>query len=316
MRRRRRSDGLRRLARETRLLPDDFILPVFAIPGADREQDIAAMPGVRRLSADRMAAEAGRWRSAAVLVFGVPEADSRDETGSAAWEGDLVASAVRRLKAERPALTVITDLCLCAYTTHGHCGVLTEGAEVDNDRTLEALGRMALAHAEAGADLVAPSGMMDMQVGAIRQALDGAGYTGVGVMSYAAKFASAFYGPFREAACSAPGRGDRRGYQLPPSNRREAIADALLDEQEGADWLMVKPALPYLDVLAELRRRSRLPLAAYHVSGEYAMLKHAAQAGALDEREAALEALLSIKRAGADAVITYYAEEAVQWLAS
>lgn len=314
MRRRRRSQGLRQLARETRLLPEDFILPVFVVPGRGREEEISAMPGVRRFSVDRMAEEAVAWRSPAVLVFGVPAADSKDATGSAAWEGELVPSAVRRLKAERPDLIVITDVCLCGYTTHGHCGPLTESGEVDNDRALEALGRTAVAHASAGADMVAPSAMMDLQVKGIREALDEAGLSQVAVMSYAAKFASAFYGPFREAAHSSPGHGDRRSYQLPPANRREALEDALLDEAEGADWLMVKPALPYLDVLAELRAETRLPLAAYQVSGEYSMLKAAAAAGALDERRAVLESLLSIKRAGADAIITYHAEEAIEWL--
>jgi porphobilinogen synthase len=314
MRRRRRSQGLRQLARETRLLPEDFILPVFVVPGAGREQEISAMPGVCRFSVDRMAEKAVEWRSPAVLVFGVPEAASKDATGSAAWEGELVPSAVRRLKAKRPDLIVITDVCLCGYTTHGHCGPLTESGEVDNDRALEALGRTAVAHASAGADMVAPSAMMDLQVAAIREALDEAWLSGVAVMSYAAKFASAYYGPFREAAHSSPGHGDRRGYQLPPANRREALGDALLDEAEGADWLMVKPALPYLDVLAELRGETRLPLAAYQVSGEYSMLRAAGTVGALDERDAVLESLLSIKRAGADAIITYYAEEAIEWL--
>ncbi|MFO7958937.1 MAG: porphobilinogen synthase [Candidatus Brocadiia bacterium] len=314
MRRRRRSEGLRKFARETSLLPEDFILPVFVVPGTGREEEISAMPGVRRFSVDRIAAAAGTWRSPAVLIFGVPDVESKDETGSAAWEGELVPSAVGRLKAERPDLIVITDVCLCGYTTHGHCAPLTDSGEVDNDRSLDALGRTAVAHASAGADVVAPSAMMDMQVAAIREALDGAGLSAVAVMSYAAKFASAYYGPFREAAHSSPGHGDRRGYQLPPANRREALADALRDEEEGADWLMVKPALPYLDVLAELRGKTSLPLAAYQVSGEYSMLRAAATAGVLDERKAVLESLLGIKRAGADAIITYYAEEAIEWL--
>jgi porphobilinogen synthase len=222
---------------------------------------------------------------------------------------------VRALKEARPELVVITDVCLCGYTDHGHCGPLADSGDVDNDRALDGLARMAVMHAAAGADVVAPSAMMDGQVQAVREALDGAGHARTAIMSYAAKFASAFYGPFREAARSAPGRGDRRGYQLPPANRREAVRDALLDEQEGADWLMVKPALPYLDVLFALSEASLLPVAAYQVSGEFVALKSAAATGVLDERAGVLETLLSVKRAGADAVITYYAEEVCRWLA-
>jgi len=253
--------------------------------------------------------------SGAVMLFGVPDAGDKDPTGSAAVREDgIAASAVRALKAERPELVVMTDVCLCAYTDHGHCGLLSESGEVHNDETLPLLGRMAVALAAAGADVVAPSAMMDGQVRAVRESLDTSGFKETAIMSYAAKFASSFYGPFRDVAQSAPSVGDRRSYQLPPANRREAIRDALLDEQEGADWLMVKPAMPYLDVLMELRNRTRLPIAAYQVSGEYAMLKHAAAAGAFEEPAAVIETMLSVKRAGADAVITYYAEEICRWL--
>jgi porphobilinogen synthase len=315
-RRGRRTEGLRRLALEVDLRPDDLVLPLFVVPGKRREQPIEAMPGVSRLSVDLLKRLAERLRSRAVLLFGVPDDEQKDETGSAALAPDgLVPAAIRALKDARPGLVVITDLCLCSYTNHGHCGVTTDSGEVDNDRTLPLLGEMACAHARAGADVVAPSGMMDGMVSAIRAALDQDGLAGAAIMAYAAKFASCFYGPFREAAHSAPGFGDRRGYQLPPANRREAVRDALLDEQEGADWLMVKPAMPYLDVLLELRNSTRLPIAAYQVSGEYAMLKSAASAGALAEREAALESVLSIRRAGADAVITYYAEQLCEWIA-
>jgi len=315
MRRLRRSDALRRLAREVTLTADDLIQPLFVVPGSGREEPVEMMPGVARMSPDLLAAWAEDLSVPAVLVFGVPDAQARDETGSAALDGEgLVAQAVRALKAARPDVAVITDVCLCGYTSHGHCGVLTDEGEVDNDRTLDLLAGMARAHAAAGADMVAPSAMMDGQVRAIRQALDAAGLEDTAIMSYAAKFASAFYGPFREAVHSAPGFGDRRGYQLPVANRREGLQDALLDEQEGADWLMVKPAMPYLDVLWALRAESLLPIAAYQVSGEYAMLKAAAARGMLDERQTALEALLCIKRAGADAVITYYARQACRWL--
>jgi len=267
------------------------------------------------MSVDVLRARAASLKAGSVLLFGVPDSAAKDDTGSAALADDgIVPSAVRALKEEGPERTVITDLCLCGYTAHGHCGVLTESGEVDNDRTLGLLARMAQVHAASGADMVAPSGMMDGQVRAIREGLDGSCFQGTAIMSYAAKFASAFYGPFRDAVDSAPSFGDRRSYQLPPPNRREAVRDALLDEKEGADWLMVKPALPYLDVLLELRMATLLPLAAYQVSGEYAMLKSASRAGALAEREAVLEAVLSIIRAGADAVITYYAEALCEWI--
>lgn len=315
MRRLRRTEGLRRLARETALDAADLVLPAFVVGGEGRREPVPAMPGVERASADVLAARAATTPVGALLLFGVPEPNEKDEEGSAAWREDgPVPSAVRAVKAERPELVVITDVCLCAYTAHGHCGLLTDGGEVDNDATLPLLARMAAAHAAAGADMVAPSAMMDGQVGAIREGLDGAGFAATGIMAYAAKFASAFYGPFRDVAHSAPSFGDRRSYQLPPPNRREALRDALLDVEEGADWLMVKPSLPYLDILRELRRETRLPLSAYHVSGEYVMLKHAAEAGGIDERDCVLEALTCIKRAGADAVITYYAEQVCRWL--
>ena len=315
MRRGRRTEGLRRLAREVELRPDHLILPLFVVPGRRREEAVETMPGVSRLSVDLLERRAAALKSRAVLVFGVPGEEEKDETGSAALAQDgLVPAAVRALNTARPDVTVLTDLCLCAYTSHGHCGVVTEDGEVDNDRTLPLLGGMARAHACAGADVVAPSGMMDGQVAAIRSALDEAGLTGTAIMAYASKFASCFYGPFREAAHSAPGFGDRRGYQLSPANRREALRDALLDEEEGADWLMVKPAMPYLDVLLELRQSTRLPIAAYQVSGEYAMLKFASSAGALAERESVLEAALCIRRAGADAIITYFAEQLCEWI--
>ncbi len=314
-RRTRRTEGLRRLAGESVLTQDDLVLPLFVVGGENRTEEVPSMPGVIRRSVDGLRSFAQSVRSPAVLLFGVPDDHEKDESGSAALSEDgCVPAAVRALKSERPDLVVITDVCLCAYTTHGHCGVAPDGSGPDNDATLELLAQMANMHAGAGADVVAPSAMMDGQVAAIRQTLDGAGREQVAIMAYAAKFASAFYGPFRDGARSAPAFGDRRSYQLPPPNRREAVRDALLDEREGADWLMVKPAMPYLDVIAELRRESRLPIAAYQVSGEYAMLKRTAEAGALDERGAVLESLIGIKRAGADAIITYYAEEVCEWI--
>jgi porphobilinogen synthase len=316
MRRNRRTGALRRLAQETVLTPADFVLPLFVVPGRRRREPIPEMPGVERTSVDLLVRRADAIRSPAVLLFGVPDAADKDDRASAAVREDgLVPAAVRALKRKRPDLIVITDICLCGYTSHGHCGILTAArGDVDNDATLEVLCGMAKAHAAAGADMAAPSAMADGQVRAIRDALDGGGFRDTAIMSYAAKFASSFYGPFREAARSAPAFGDRRSYQLPPANRREAIRDALMDEAEGADWLMVKPAMPYLDVLAELRTATRRPIAAYQVSGEYAMLKFAGAASALDEKAAALEAALCIRRAGADAIITYFAEELIEWI--
>jgi porphobilinogen synthase len=312
----RRTEALRALARETSIGRSHLIRPLFVTGGNDRAEEIASMPGVSRFSVDRVVREVDDQKSPAVLIFGVPNTSEKDPTGRIASAADgIVARAVRSIKAARPDLAVITDVCLCAYTDHGHCGILNARGEIAVEKTLEGLGQMALAHAAAGADVVAPSAMMDGQVAAIRNALNENGSGQTAIMSYAAKFASAFYGPFRDAADSAPSFGDRRSHQLPPANRSEAVRDALLDEKEGADWLMVKPALPYLDVIHELRAVTRLPIAAYQVSGEYAMLKHAAASGALDERAAVLESVLAIRRAGANAVITYYAEEICRWIA-
>jgi len=311
MRRLRRSEALRRMSREARLSRDDLVLPLFAVEGARVREPVASMPGVFRLSADAIAEEAKRVADLgipAVILFGVPAV--KDASGSGADRDDGVAQrAVEAAKRAAPDLCVITDVCLCEYTDHGHCGVV-EGGEVANDPSLERLAAAAVSHARAGADVVAPSDMMDGRVGAIRRALDRAGFAEVAILAYAAKYASAYYGPFREAAESAPAFGDRRGYQMDPPNRREALREMELDLAEGADVLMVKPALPYLDVLAEARRRFDVPLAAYHVSGEYAMLMAAAERGWLDGPRAMLEALVSIKRAGADWILTYAAKEA------
>ncbi len=314
-RRLRRGEGLRKLVRETLLTPADFIYPLFAAPGKGVRQEIGAMPGVFRLSPELLAEEA---RAAAdlgipaVLLFGLPR--QKDETGSeAASPKGTVQQAVRRLKKAVPHLVVITDVCLCSYTSHGHCGIIRQG-EVDNDATLDVLAQVAVSHAEAGVDMVAPSDMMDGRVAAIREALDERGFEMVGILSYAVKYASAFYGPFREAAESAPQFGDRRGYQMDPANAREAIREAALDIEEGADIIMVKPALPYLDIIARLRPEVDLPLAAYQVSGEYAMIKAAAQRGWLAETAVMLESLLGIKRAGADMILTYFAKEAAKLL--
>jgi porphobilinogen synthase len=315
MRRLRAGETVRRMVRETRLSPDRLILPLFAIEGRDARVPIDALPGHARLSPDLAARAAARAHAAgvpAVLVFGVT--DRKDEAASAAYEpGGVAQAAVAAIKDAVPDMVVITDVCLCGYTDHGHCGVLVDG-EVHNDLSLELLARTAVSHADAGADVVAPSDMMDGRVGAIRAALDAEGHEGTAIMSYSAKYASAFYGPFREAAGSAPGFGDRRGYQMDPANRREAVRETLLDAAEGADMAMVKPAAAYLDVIAAVRAATDLPLAAYHVSGEYAMLKAAAERGWVDERQAAMETLTGIARAGADLLITYYAEDAARWL--
>ncbi len=315
MRRGRRTEALRRLARRAALTADDFILPLFAVEGSGQRENISSLPGVCRMSADILAEKCETLICPAVMLFGVPPQNAKDGAGKYALREDgVVPEAIRAIKAARPDLAVITDLCLCGYTSHGHCGLLTPGGEIDNDASAEVLGRIAAVHAAAGADMVAPSAMMDRQVEAVRSVLDGSGFHATGIMSYAAKFASAFYGPFREAAESGPEFGDRKGYQLAPENRDEAVRDALLDEAEGADWLMVKPAMPYLDVLYELTRSTRLPVAAYQVSGEYAMIKSTAEAGRLDEKDAFSESLLAIKRAGASAIITYWAEEAANLL--
>lgn len=308
---------VRKFLRETVLTKEDFILPMFVVPGKGREEPIPSLPGVFRMSVDKLRKWSAGLESSSVLIFGVADENDKDETGATATDPNgLVPQAIREIKASREDLMVITDVCLCGYMSHGHCGLLTDRDEVDNDKTLKLSAAMATAHAQAGADIVAPSGMMDGQVLAIRERLESDGFHHVAIMAYASKFASCFYGPFRDAAHSAPSFGDRKSYQLQPGNQREAIREALLDEDEGADWLMVKPAMPYLDILALLRERTSLPLSAYQVSGEYAMLKQGAQAGLFDEREAVLESLTCIKRAGADAIITYYCEEVCRWLKS
>ncbi len=316
-RRRRRTAALRRLAREHALAPDDLIAPLFVVHGSGVAREVPSMPGVFQLSVDAMLdREVDRLRAlgiGAVILFGIPA--RKDEIGSENFAPDgIVQRALRRLRERHPDLLLVTDVCCCEYTSHGHCGVVKDGA-VDNDATLELLGRVAKSHAAAGADVVAPSGMMDGMVRAIRTALDGAGYRDCAILSYAVKYASAFYGPFREAAESAPAFGDRRQYQMDPANLREALLEAALDEAEGADFLMVKPALAYLDVVRAVRERTALPLVAYNVSGEYAMVKAAARQGWLDERRVVLEALIGMRRAGADAIITYHAADAAAWLA-
>jgi porphobilinogen synthase len=318
MRRLRATPGLRDLVRETRLSPADLVMPFFVHTEPGR-RPIDAMPGVDRLCVDELVAEAAECQALgipAVLLFGIPAA--KDPEGSGAWDPEgVVQQATRALKAALPDLLVIADLCLCEYTDHGHCGLLKTGsrpATVDNDPSLALLGRTALAQARAGADLIAPSDMMDGRVGAIRSALDEDGFADTPIMAYSAKFASAYYGPFREAAGSTPSFGDRRSYQMDPGNGDEALREAALDVEEGADVLMVKPALPYLDVVWRVKQQSRMPVAAYNVSGEYAMVKAAAAAGYLDERTTVLETLTSIRRAGADIVITYHAKDAARWL--
>jgi porphobilinogen synthase len=319
LRRLRASHALRGLVRETRLTAADFVYPMFVAYGLDRREPIAEMPGIDRLSIAHAVDEAGEAAALgipAVLLFGLPA--EKDEEGSGAWDDEgIVQLATRAIKEAHPDLLVVADLCLCEYTSHGHCGVLRDrgrGLTVDNDATLELLNRTAVSQARAGADIIAPSDMMDGRVGAIRQALDEDGLTETPILAYSAKFASAFYGPFREAADSTPAFGDRRGYQMDPANGEEAVRESRLDVQEGADMLMVKPALPYLDVIRRVKEDTQMPLAAYNVSGEYSMLKAAAAAGYLDERAAVLEALTSIRRAGADIVITYHAKEAARWL--
>jgi porphobilinogen synthase len=312
LRRLRRSDRLRALVRETRLDLDDFVLPLFVGPATEPNPEL---PALGRCSVDDLAGEAEeakRLGVRAVLLFGIP--DEKDAEGSGAWDDDgVVQRALRVLREASPGLVLLTDVCLCEYTSHGHCGVL-EGDEVDNDATLELLARTAVSHAAAGADAVCPSDMMDGRVAAIRAALDEDGHGEIPIVSYAAKYASAFYGPFREAADSTPAFGDRRGYQLDPANVREALRECELDVAEGADALLVKPALPNLDVLRAVRERFDLPVGAYNVSGEYAMLKAAGARGWLDDRQAALESLTAIKRAGADLVVSYWTKELAGWL--
>jgi porphobilinogen synthase len=316
-RRRRRTEALRRLVREHELTPGDLIQPVFVVHGKQVEREIGSMPGVHHLSVDEsLDREADRVQELgipAVILFGIPAA--KDDVGAENFAEDgIVQRALRRLRERNSDLLLVTDVCCCEYTSHGHCGVL-RGETVDNDATLEILGRVAVSHARAGADIVAPSGMMDGMVAAIRSALDSDGHDERAILSYAVKYASGFYGPFREAAGSAPSFGDRRQYQMDPANLREGLLEAALDEAEGADLLMVKPALAYLDVVRAVRERTHLPLLAYNVSGEYAMVKAAARLGWVDERRLVLEALTGMRRAGADAIITYHAKEAAAWLA-
>ncbi len=316
LRRLRRTSSLRGLVRETKLGAEDLVLPLFVTHGSGPAEPIEAMPGVARHSIDGAVGEAREAHALglpAVLLFGIPA--DKDAEGSGAWDEEgVVQLATRAIKDACPDLLVIADLCLCEYTDHGHCGVLDPSGRVDNDASLELLARTAVSQARAGADVIAPSDMMDGRVGVIRAALDEEGFAEVPILAYSAKFASAFYGPFREAAGSTPAFGDRRSYQMDPANVREALREVAEDAAEGADMVMVKPALPYLDVLRRVREATDLPLAAYHVSGEYSMLKAAAQSGWLDERAAALEVLTAIRRAGADIVITYYAKDAARWL--
>jgi porphobilinogen synthase len=317
MRRLRASASLRGLVRETELAADRFVLPMFVSETGTGREPIATMPGVERLSvtmAVEEAREAASLGIAAVMLFGVPA--EKDEQGSGAWdENGVVQLATAAIKQALPELLVITDVCLCEYTDHGHCGVLREDGAVDNDASVELLARTAVSHARAGADLVAPSDMMDGRVREIRRELDGDGFANTPILAYSAKFASAFYGPFREAAGSTPAFGDRRAYQMDPANGEEAVREALLDVQEGADMVMVKPALAYGDVIASVKQATRLPVAAYNVSGEYAMVKGAAAAGYVEERTMVLEILTSLRRAGAETIVTYHAKDAARWLA-
>ena len=317
LRRTRRTAALRGLVRETRLSPQDFVYPIFVTAGQDVRKPVASMPGVFQLSINHAVAEALRAHDLgipAVLLFGIP--DHKDEAATGAYDPEgIVQLATRAIKDAAPELLVITDVCLCEYTSHGHCGVVEKGTgEVLNDVSLELISRTAASHAEAGADIVAPSDMMDGRVAAVRAELDHEGFENTPIMAYAAKYASAFYGPFREAADSVPQFGDRRSYQMDPANAREALLETGLDVEEGADIVMVKPALPYLDVLGRVRETTDLPVAAYNVSGEYAMVKAAARNGWLDEERAVLEALTGIKRAGADVIVTYFAPDVARWL--
>jgi porphobilinogen synthase len=315
LRRFRRTAALRALVRETRLDLADFVYPLFACPGVGVEEPLEGLPGLARRSVDVLCDEAEelqRLGVEAVLLFGIPE--EKDEVGSGAYDDEgIIQRALRSLRQRAPGLVLMTDVCLCEYTSHGHCGLVQEG-EVLNDVSLELLARTAVSHAEAGADAVAPSDMMDGRIGAVRGSLDGEGFEHVPVVAYSAKYASSFYGPFREAAGATPAFGDRKSYQLDPPNVREALRECELDLGEGADALMIKPALPYLDVIAAARERFTAPIFAYSVSGEYAMVKAAAASGWLDERQGALETLTAIKRAGADVIVSYWAKELAQWL--
>jgi porphobilinogen synthase len=315
LRRLRRTSRLRSLARETRLDLGDFVQPLFVRPGEGVAEPLEGLPGIAQRSVDELVVEAGVLSAlgvSAVLLFGIPEEKDEDASGAYADDG-IVQRALRELRADYPDLLLATDVCLCEYTSHGHCGVVV-GDEIDNDRSLDLLVQTAVSHAEAGADAVCPSDMMDGRVGAIRAGLDDAGFEKIPIVSYAAKYASAFYGPFREAAESTPAFGDRRSYQLDPPNVREALRECELDVEEGADALIVKPALPYLDVLRAVRERFELPVGAYNVSGEYAMVKAAGRSGWLDERLAAVESLTAIKRAGADFIVSYWTHELAEWL--
>lgn len=315
LRRLRQHESLRRMVRETRLSPSDLIYPTFVMEGKDQRREIASMPGQFRLSIDLLVKEAGEVAGLGipgVMLFGIP--DRKDERGTSGYDPNgVVQRAIKAVKDHVPGLLVITDVCIDEYTTHGHCGIVKDG-RILNDETLECLRAMAKTHAESGADMVAPSDMMDGRVGAIRSELDRAGYPELPIMAYAAKFASCFYAPFRDAAGSAPQFGDRQSYQMDPANRREALREIALDVEEGADIVMVKPALPYLDVIAAARAHTSLPVAAYQVSGEYSMIKAAGKAGWLDESRAMLESLLAIKRAGADLILTYFAKDAARSL--
>lgn len=315
-RRLRASDGIRAMVRETELKATDFVYPLFVVPGEKIKKEIPSLPGSYHLSPDmavNAAGEAYALGIPAVELFGLPE--YKDEQGSSAWDDQSpVQQAIRKIKAAMPGMVVISDVCLCQYTSHGHCGVVKDG-KIVNDPSLELIAKVALSHAEAGADMVAPSDMMDGRVLAIREMLDNNGFSDVSIMSYAAKYASAYYGPFRDAANSTPQFGDRRTYQMDPANSREALREVALDIEEGADIVMVKPALAYLDIVRQVKDNFDLPVACYNVSGEYAMVKAAAAQGWIDERRIVLESLLSMKRAGADIIITYHAVDAVRWLA-
>ena len=317
LRRLRETEPLRRMVRETSLTPNDFIYPVFVTEGQGRREPIVSMPGQSRLSIDLLVKEAREVKALgipAMILFGIP--DRKDERGSSGFDPDgIVQRAIRAVKAQVPDLVLITDVCIDEYTSHGHCGIVRDG-KILNDETLDCLRTMAKTHAQAGADMVAPSDMMDGRVAAIRDELDRAGFVDLPIMAYAAKFASCFYAPFRDAANSSPQFGDRQSYQMDPANKREALREIDLDIEEGADIIMVKPAMPYLDIISAARERTLLSIAAYQVSGEYSMIKAAAQAGWLDERRAMLESLLSIKRAGAEIILTYFAKEAARLLQS
>ena len=315
LRRLRQHESLRRMVRETMLSPSDFIYPLFVVEGLDRREEIASMPGQFRLSVDLLVKEAGEIQALgipAIILFGIPA--HKDARGSSGWDPNgIVQRAIRAVKQHVPGLLVITDVCIDEYTDHGHCGIVKDG-KILNDETLECLTVMARTHAEAGADMVAPSDMMDGRVAAIRRELDRSGFSDLPILTYAAKFSSCFYAPFRDAAFSSPQFGDRQSYQMDPANAREALREIELDIEEGADIVMVKPALPYLDIIALARARTLLPLAAYQVSGEYSMIKAAARAGWLDESRAMMESLLAIKRAGADLILSYFAKDAVKLL--